>query len=163
MLGKMRKRFCLLLVFVMLVTLVPGTALAGEPAAVSQTAPTAAPQGLPRSEITLPDRRLTPAERANWIAEYQAMGNAFAFELEVMRLTNAERALHGSAPLRLDEPLMWAARFYAQTLVQWGQLGHSIGPYGSSFAVMDAFAGTGWGSGVNGSFGQRTPQALVNV
>ncbi|MCL2842214.1 MAG: choice-of-anchor D domain-containing protein [Oscillospiraceae bacterium] len=122
-----------------------------------------APQGVPRSGITLPeDRRLTDMERETWIREYQAMGNAFAFELEVMRLTNVERARYGLQPLRLDEPLMWAARFYAQTMAQWDQLGHNIGPYESSHNVMTAFAGPHRGQrAMNGSRGRTTPQDAV--
>jgi len=122
--------------------------------------------GFPQSEITLPNRRLTDAERNDWIAEYRAMG-PFLFEQEVIRLTNVERARYGLAPVQAQETLMMAARFYAQTMVNLNaDLAHNVGPYGGSFGTATAFRNAlncpVFASRANGAGGSRTPEGLVN-
>ena len=113
-----------------------------------------------RSAIRLPNRQLTAQERANWIAEYNRMGGASAFELEVVRLINVERSRHGLNPLAIDTRLMHASRFYAQLLSNLNlSLGHHHGPYGGSFGTASAFGVFAFTA--NGAAGQRTPQALV--
>ncbi|MCL2216969.1 MAG: CAP domain-containing protein [Defluviitaleaceae bacterium] len=113
------------------------------------------------SAITLPNRRFTDAERQNWIAEYADMGGASAFELEAIRIINNVRREHGLVELQIDQGLMHASRFYAQTMSNvTGNLGHHEGPYGSSGAVADAF-GASWNA-ANGAAGNRTPQNLVD-
>ena len=114
------------------------------------------------SAIRLPNRRLTTQERTNWIAEYNQMGGASAFEREVVRLINVERNRHGLNSLAIDTRLMHASRFYAQTLAQLirTSLGHHYGPYGGSFGTARAF-GTNHPVTGNGAAGHRTPQALV--
>jgi uncharacterized protein YkwD len=125
------------------------------------------------SERTLPNRRLTDSERAEWIAEYNEMGGASEFELEIVRLTNAARAEHGLAPLQIDENLMLAARFYAQTLAQSDiaqgrttaqirRIVHDYGPYGSSRNTATAFGGRSTGSNSQWGLAHTTPQSVVD-
>ena len=116
---------------------------------------------IPASTITLPNRRLTEAERDEWIREYDARGGAYEFELEVIRLTNIERANHGLQPVTLDRNLMLAARFYAQTMGNLDTpLGHHEGPYGGSGETARVFgAGGSWRNGIAG--GVRTPASHV--
>jgi len=45
------------------------------------------------SGITLPNRRLTETERQTWIDEYNQMGGATNFELEVVRLINGSESI----------------------------------------------------------------------
>ena len=121
---------------------------------------------------TLPNRRLTEQERADWIAVYQARGGPTAFELEVIWLVNIERANHGVGQVEIDETLMMAARFYAQTMTQWGQLGHNVGPYandpgaraGASANVARAFGAPlqSWNGG-NGIGGSRFAEDMVRA
>jgi len=127
------------------------------------------------SGITLPNRRLTTAERNNWIADYNARGGATAVELEVIRLVNIERANRNLTPVELDAPLMMAARFFAQQHhdlrdyhTGWG---HNFGPYatnaaaqhGASANVAQAFGATlRWNGGNAHSSGTSTAQAIVN-
>jgi len=115
------------------------------------------------SAITLPNRRLTDTERQNWIAEYMENGGASAFELEVIRLTNLERAEYGLSPLAICHTLMLAARFYAQTMANLNTgLGHRYGPYGGSFGTADAFGDRVTGvRAANGHGGTWTPEATV--
>ena len=127
--------------------------------------PPGAPIGLPQSEITLPDRRLTDAERATWIAEYEAMGGAYAREFEVVRIINAIRAEHGLNQLQICNIYMMAARFYTQTMANLNtNLGHGEGPYGGSFNTLAAFGGLTTGAGgMNGAAGAVPPQMIVDM
>jgi len=128
----------------------------------------------PQSGITLPNRHLTPEERADWIAEYWEMGGPFAFELEVVRLINEVRLEHDLAYLQIDYPLMMAARFYSQIMANFDtNLNHNEGPYrivasvnhshNASRAVAEAFGGSLRWNGGNGGAGDRnTAQSLVS-
>ena len=123
---------------------------------------TGCPFAYTTSSIRLPNRQLTAQERADWIAEYNRMGGASAFELEVIRLINRERRDRGLSTLSRDTSLMHASRFYAQTLANLNlPLGHSYGPYGGSFGTADAFGV--FATAANGAAAQRTPEALVNA
>ncbi|MCL1842640.1 MAG: stalk domain-containing protein [Defluviitaleaceae bacterium] len=113
------------------------------------------------SDIAIPNRRLSADERQNWINEYEEMGGASAFELEAIRIINDIRREHGLTELQIDPALMYASRFYAQTLSNLDRpLGHREGPYGGSGATAQAF-GASWNA-ANAQAGARTPQALVD-
>ena len=132
-------------------------------------------EGRRLSSITLPNRRLTAAERDNWIADYVALGGATAVELEVVRLINIERANRNLTQVQIDNPLMMAARFFAQQHhdlrdVRTGG-GHNFGPYatnanaqhGASANVAQAFGATlRWNGGNWFSSGTMSAQALVD-
>ncbi|MCL2560218.1 MAG: CAP domain-containing protein [Turicibacter sp.] len=126
---------------------------------------------LPQSNITLPNRRLTEAERADWVSEYWDMGGLFDFEIETMRLVNVERVRHGLVPLQFDHSLAMAARFYSQTMANLNtNLGHNEGPYrvegatsGASANIARAFGGNLIWSGGSGAAGHRTPEMLVQA
>jgi len=115
------------------------------------------------SSITLPNRRLTDAERQVWIDEYNANGGPSAFELEVVRLVNLERANYGLNPLEICPILMQASRFYAQTMANLNTtLGHREGPYGGSGATADAFGDRMINvRAQNGIAGHWTPESAV--
>lgn len=123
-----------------------------------------------RSSITLPNRRLTQSERDDWIAEYNLLGGANAFELEVARLISAIRVENGLSAVTIDNTLMMAARFYTQIMVDLDTgLGHNMGPYriegathGASREVVRAFGGELRWNGGNGSGGRQTPQDVVD-
>jgi len=121
-----------------------------------------------RSEITLPNRRLSASEMAAWIAEYHENGGANSFELELISLINEVRTEHGLNTLEIDVALMMASRFFGQTIIDLDLLGaqfdaavHQSGPYGGSRGTAEAF-------GVfdrRGGAGQRsawTPQEVLN-
>ena len=113
------------------------------------------------SAIQIPGHRAqTGWERNVWIDEYNAMGGASDFELEVVRLTNLERTSRGLRALEIDESLMMASRFYAQTLANLDEgLSHFIGPYGGSGGTATSF-NTLWHA-TNGQAGRWTPQDVV--
>ena len=146
------------------------------PAETGQAPPAAAPPASPvsgreapfaytRSAITIPNRRLTAAERQEWIDEYNANGGASAFELEIVRLVNVERASRGLSPLAICHTLMLTARFYAQTMADLDTgLGHRYGPYGGSFETADAFGDRMVGvRAANGTAGSWTPEAAITI
>ena len=149
------------------------------PAATPTPTPTPIPTPAattPASNITLPNRRLTDAERNEWIADYIALGGPTAVELEVVRLVNIERANHGLVEVQIDDRLMMAARFFAQQHNDLRGLytgGHNFGPYadtpgqgwypwGASYNVARAFGGNlRWGGGNWFGGGSMTAEALV--
>ena len=113
---------------------------------VTETMTNPTTQGVPshldtRSSITLPDRRLTDAERDAWIAEYHALGGANDVELEIIRLINEIRREHGLVELELDADLMMSARFHSQAMTVHGRVSHEVAPYGHSSEVATAFSG----------------------
>ena len=120
------------------------------------------PSAAPQSAYTLPRRRLTDAERRDWIAEYNRNGGPTAFELEVVRLVNVTRASYGLSQVQIDNTLMQAARYYSQIMAEHNQLGHRVGPYGGSREVVQAFGSQlRWNAG-NGIGILSTPQQAVD-
>ena len=92
-----------------------------------------------RSASTLPDRRLTESEFADWAVEYLELGGINAFELEVVRLINEERAKHRLQPLAIMPHYMQAARFRSQEMVDLNYRSHTSPVYGSPGAVVNSF------------------------
>ena len=133
------------------------------------------PPTVAQSTITLPDRRLTDAERNKWIADYRSFGGPTTVELEVIRLINIVRANHNLSQVARDDALMMAARFYAQQARDLRGLGyrggHNFGPYatdqsathGASANVAAAFGGRlRWNGGNWYSSGNLSAEYLVN-
>ena len=131
----------------------------------------------PRSSITLPNRRLTDAERQEWIADYRALGGPTDNEIEITRLVNIERRNYGLVEVELDDGLMMAARFFAQQAYDLRGLytgSHNFGPYadmpgegwypwGASFNIAEAFgARLMWSGGNWASRGDITAEVLVD-
>ena len=127
------------------------------------------------STITLPNRRLTAAERTAWIADYTAMGGSTANEREIVRLINVERANRNLVQVSIDNSLMHAARFFAQQahdLRNQHTGSHNFGPYatnpaaqhGASANVAAAFGGNlgNWNAGNWSSSGTISAADLVN-
>jgi|GEM_PF-3227946 len=121
------------------------------------------------SNITLPNRRLTDAERQAWIDEYHAMGGATSFEIEVVRIINELRAERGAGPLQISNNLMMAARLHTQLLTDLNFIPvssivemHSFGPLGGSFGATDLFGGIQAPGNAAGGHTDMTPSDLVN-
>ncbi|MCL2044040.1 MAG: CAP domain-containing protein [Treponema sp.] len=133
------------------------------------------PPTIAQSSITLPDRRITDAERNAWIADYRKFGGPTTVELEVIRLINNVRANNSLSQVARDDALMMAARFYAQQAWDLRGLGyrggHNFGPYadnqsathGASANVAAAFGGRlRWNGGNWYSSGNLSAEFLVN-
>jgi len=111
---------------------------------------------------TLPDRKLSSEEIGSWIDEYHLFGGALEFELEVIRLTNIERARVGAAPLSANENLMMAARFKSQEMHNLRYFAHSSPVYGSFYNISSELFGYD-AMGENLATGHRTPEEVVNA
>lgn len=117
-----------------------------------------------RSAIQLPNRRLTAAERAAWIEEYNNNGGASAFELALIAAINHERVSHGLNEVQIDESLMLAARFYAQTIANHNfALSNSVGPYGGSLGTAESFGAVMSFNGGGGNMGGWSYTAIVTL
>ena len=98
-----------------------------------------------RSDITLPNRRLTEDELAAWVYEYVEMGGVTAFELAVIREINRVREYYGVRPLALDPALMMSARLKTQEFGDLQYFSHTSPVHGSpsQMANMLGFEGIG--------------------
>ena len=114
--------------------------------------------------MPLPSRSLTNTELNAWIQRYQQQGGISQLELEVLRLTNIERAKVRVPPLGINLDLSMAARFKSQEMVNLGYFDHTSPVYGSFIGIIDLFypAGLyGW-AGENIFMGPVTAEDLVN-
>ncbi|MCL1986831.1 MAG: stalk domain-containing protein [Firmicutes bacterium] len=125
---------------------------------------------LGQSSIALPNRRLTEEERQEWINDYNSLGGAAEFELEIIVLINVIRAENNLSTVSADPALMMAARFYAQTMEDFAAIGHNVGPYaepnathGASRNIADAFGGRMTWNGGNAAGAFENPQATVDA
>ena len=88
-------------------------------------------------------------------------GSMSSVELEVLELTNAERASAGCKPLTADSKLARAAGGHAEDMVERQYFSHTSpdgkGP-GDRLAAA-GFSGRGWGENI--AAGQPTPKAVV--
>ena len=133
-----------------------------EPAPPTEPSPPAEPPVV-ATLPTIPNRRLTDTEITDWIHAYDALGGANDFELEVLRLVNAERAAAGLAPLTLYNPLMMAARFKAQSMSNLGYFSHTSPVYGNFANISrEIFGVPQRAMAENIANGQRTPEAVMN-
>ena len=84
-----------------------------------------------------------------------------AYEQEVIRLTNIERAKYGLAPLTEDWELSRVARYKSQDMHERRYFDHNSPTYGTPFQMMKAFGLSYRSAGENIAMGYRTPQAVV--
>ena len=112
-----------------------------------------------RSAITLPNRRLTQSEFEEWAVEYLELGGINAFELEMVRLINEERARHRLQPLAIMPHYMQAARFRSQEMEDLSYFSHISPVYGGRGAVINSF-GRNMGSS-EAIAGGTTPEGIV--
>lgn len=86
-----------------------------------------------------------------------------AFEQEVVRLVNEQRAQHGLKPLTENWELSRVARYKSQDMVDNRYFSHTSPTYGSPFQMIRAFGLSFRTAGENIAYGQRTPQAVVSA
>lgn len=90
-------------------------------------------------------------------------GSVPAYEREVMRLVNIERAKYGLAALLLREDLCRYARIKSQDMHDSGYFSHTSPNYGSPFDMMQSFGITYSHAGENIAMGYSTPEAVVQA
>ncbi len=86
-----------------------------------------------------------------------------AFEQEVVRLVNAERAKNGLSALAHNWELSRVARYKSQDMRDNGYFSHQSPTYGSPFQMMKSFGISYRTAGENIAKGQSTPQAVVSA
>lgn len=84
-----------------------------------------------------------------------------AYEQEVIRLTNIERAKYGLKPLTEDWELSRVARYKSQDMHDRRYFDHNSPTYGTPFQMMKAFGLSYRSAGENIAMGYRTPQSVV--
>ena len=86
-----------------------------------------------------------------------------AYEQEVIRLVNAERAKKGLKALTYDWQLARVARYKSQDMRDNRYFSHASPVYGSPFQMIKSFGISYRSAGENIARGQATPQAVVNA
>lgn len=86
-----------------------------------------------------------------------------AYEQEVVRLVNAERASYGLPALSIRAGLCQYARVKSQDMHDSGYFSHTSPNYGSPFDMMKSFGITYSHAGENIAMGYSTPEAVVSA
>ena len=86
-----------------------------------------------------------------------------AYEREVVRLVNAERASYGLPALSIRADLCQYARVKSQDMHDSGYFSHTSPNYGSPFDMMKSFGITYSHAGENIAMGYSTPEAVVSA
>ena len=85
-----------------------------------------------------------------------------AYEKEVVRLVNAERAKQGLSALEYDWQLSRVARYKSEDMQKNNYFSHTSPTYGSPFNMMKSFGITYRTAGENIAKGYRSPAAVVD-
>ena len=85
-----------------------------------------------------------------------------AYEREVVRLVNLERAKAGLSPLEYDWQLSRVARYKSEDMQKNKYFSHTSPTYGSPFNMMKSFGVSYKTAGENIAKGYQTPSAVVN-
>ena len=86
-----------------------------------------------------------------------------AYELEVVRLVNVERAKYGLSALAADGELSRIARYKSQDMRDKGYFSHESPTYGSPFQMLKSFGVSYRSAGENIAYGYATPEKVVNA
>jgi len=86
-----------------------------------------------------------------------------AYEKEVVRLVNEERARNGMKALTIDSDLCRVARVKSQDMKNNNYFAHQSPTYGSPFDMMERFGISYRSAAENIAKGQTTPKAVVNA
>lgn len=86
-----------------------------------------------------------------------------AYEQEVVRLVNAERASYGLPALSIRADLCQYARIKSQDMHDSGYFSHTSPNYGSPFDMMKSFDITYSHAGENIAMGYSTPETVVSA
>ena len=84
-----------------------------------------------------------------------------AYEQEVVRLVNAQRAQNGLKPLAENWELSRVARYKSADMAGKRYFSHESPTYGSPYQMMRNFGISFRSAGENIAYGQRTPAAVV--
>ena len=133
----------------------PDTTRPDAPSAPDTTRPNA-PTVPDNAAPSVPDTTVpeTPAPTNNGMS---------AYETEVVRLVNVERARYGLAALTADAELSRGARVKSQDMRDKGYFSHESPTYGSPFQMMKSFGISYRTAGENIAYGYSTPEKVVQA
>ena len=120
-----------------------------QPSCPSETPDTPAQPGIPETPEQPDDPGSVPG--------------VLAYEQEVVRLVNAERASYGLPALSIRAGLCQYARVKSQDMHDSGYFSHTSPNYGSPFDMMKSFGITYSHAGENIAMGYSTPEAVVSA
>lgn len=120
-----------------------------QPSCPSETPDTPAQPGIPETPEQPDDPGSVPG--------------VLAYEQEVVRLVNAERASYGLPALSIRADLCQYARVKSQDMHDSGYFSHTSPNYGSPFDMMKSFGITYSHAGENIAMGYSTPEAVVSA
>ena len=103
-----------------------------------------------------------PDSSASAPADTETAGMS-AYELEVVRLVNVERAKYGLSALSADGELSRIARYKSQDMRDKGYFSHESPTYGSPFQMLKSFGVSYRSAGENIAYGYATPEKVVNA
>ena len=110
-----------------------------------------------------PDKPAQQPAEPEQSVEQPAATAASAYEREVIRLVNAERAKYGLAALQEDAALTRTARMKSQDMRDNRYFDHNSPTYGTPFQLMKSQGISYRTAGENIAMGYATPQAVVNA
>jgi len=87
--------------------------------------------------------------------------SVLAYEEEVLRLVNVERAKYGLSALKVNWELSRVARYKSQDMCDNNYFSHTSPTYGSPFAMIKNFGISYRTAGENIAMGYQTPAAVV--
>ncbi len=131
-----------------------------KPAENDKTAQNHAPQDIIPQKPT-ESGKPTESDKTAESATPPQTGFSNAYEQEVVRLVNAERAKYGLAALEEDALLTRTARMKSQDMHDKGYFDHNSPTYGSPFDLMKSQGIRYRTAGENIAMGYRTPEAVV--
>ena len=127
----------------------------------SVTPPDAKPADSP-APVTKPSDTPAPVVTPSAPDTAQSSGMS-AYELEVVRLVNVERAKYGLSALSADGELSRIARYKSQDMRDKGYFSHESPTYGSPFQMLKSFGVSYRSAGENIAYGYATPEKVVNA
>ena len=125
-------------------------------------APDTASPAVPAPDTTRPNAPTVP-DNATPNTPAPANSGMSAYETEVVRLVNVERARYGLAALSADAELSRGARAKSQDMRDKGYFSHESPTYGSPFQMLKSFGVSYRSAGENIAYGYATPEKVVNA
>ncbi|MBQ6207075.1 MAG: serine protease [Oscillospiraceae bacterium] len=125
-------------------------------------APDTASPAVPAPDTTRPNAPTVP-DNATPNTPAPANSGMSAYETEVVRLVNVERARYGLAALSADAELSRGARAKSQDMRDKGYFSHESPTYGSPFQMMKSFGISYRTAGENIAYGYSTPEKAVQA
>ncbi|MBQ7681945.1 MAG: serine protease [Oscillibacter sp.] len=129
---------------------------------VPDTNQPAAPE-TPAAPVIVPETPTAPESPATPVTTPESVEGMSEYELEVVRLVNAERARYGLSALAADAELSRVARYKSRDMREKGYFSHESPTYGTPFQMMKSFGITYRTAGENIAYGYATPAKVVEA